>query len=297
MINKFKANFKNWLKAKTGKNNLSLLDVSDYIEKKVGFIPIGLDYFFPSRKVLMQLLRNQIQQDKELGFIINDNSIRYHVGEEEIPDNFYTKIHSYIFSKRIVLLKRWLKDELSNSSILEVGDSDGLILKNIGKSGIGVNISLGAVRNIIQHDVKAVQCDISRAPFKPKQFDIVMMFETLEHLPDPVGALNILAGLARNKVIISIPSVPKTTIFPAGYRDNLPQNRQHIYEFNDADFRKILTHTPFVINRKELINVFGKPKTWAQFRLYLYCNHKHLWGGVLRKQAYYELIFKDSHES
>lgn len=297
IIEKLKAALKDSLRAKLGKVDLTPLDVSDYIENKLGFIPIGLDYFFPSRKVLMQLLLNQIRQDKELSFILDDKTIRYHIGEEEIPDSLYTSIFLYIFSKRILLLRRWLKDELEDASVLEVGDSDGIILNNLGKTGIGVNISSGAVKNIFQHNIRAVQCDIGRMPFKPKTFDIVMMFETLEHLINPIEALNILAGISKKKVIISIPVVPKTKILAAGYKDNLPQYRQHVFEFDDADLRKILTHTPFIINRREIINVFGMPKTFAQLRLYLYCNHKYLWAGLLRRQVYYELIFKEGYRN
>lgn len=292
-IDKYKTILKENLKKRLGREVLRPLDISDYIENKIGFVPIGLDYFCPSRKILKQLLQNKIQEDNEADSILTDQTIRHHIGEELLPDSFDQQIFLYIFSKRVALLKRWFGNKLKKFSILEVGDSDGLILGNLGKKGVGVNISRGAVKNVMRHGIKAVQCDIHSMPFKPKSFDVVMMFQTFEHLPNPIETLNILASLSRDRIIVSIPEVPKTNIFSAGLMANLPQYRQHVFEFSDNDFKKIVTHSPFIINRKETINVFGKPKTFAQLRLYLYCNHQYLWGGIVRRQTYYELIFKN----
>ena len=292
----FKRYVKEWLKRKLGKDDVSLyFDLGDYFEERLGFIPIGIDYFVPSRKILSELLKNRIQEDKDVKSLLADTNIRHHIGEEGEDSKinpFSTRLSLYVFSKRIVILKKWLAEDLEGTSILEVGDADGIILENLGKRGISTNISSGAIKNIVRHGIKAVQCDIGQSPFKPKSFDIVMMFQTLEHLSDPINALNILAQLARKKVIISVPKVPKTNILPAGYDLSSPQYRLHIFEFNDADFEKIVTHTPLKISRRETISVFGRPKNFVQFRMYLYHNHEYNWHGFYREFSYYELSFK-----
>jgi len=276
------------LQARLGKEDLTPLEVSDYIEKHCGCIPPGLDYFIPSRRVLRGLLENQIAAVPPEQWV-GDEAIRFHQGEESAPDEFSVREFSYIYSKRVALLQTWLGAALPSLSLLEIGDSDGLIVKALGKCGIGVNISPGAVKNIHAHGIQAVQSDIEHLPFHRKSVDVVMMFETLEHLPNPLAALCRAAELSREKVIISIPYVRKSRILPAGYRKGIPQYRQHIFELNEKDFRSIVSHAPLRIGRTASIDVFGRPRTFAQRRLYWYCDHLDVWGGVVRRQAYYEL--------
>lgn len=227
---------------------------------------------------------------------VGDEAIRFHRGEEAAPDEFNVHEFSYIYSKRAALLKEWFGNDLPRLSLLEIGDSDGMILKALGKNGLGANVSPGAVKNIVSHGIQAVQCDIDAMPFSPKSFDVVMMFETLEHLPNPVAALCHAARLARKKVIVSIPYVRQSRILAAGYRKGVPQYRQHVFEFDHNDFANIVTHTPLKISRQGMLEVFGRPRTFAQRRLYWYCGRKDVWGGIVRRQAYYELILSETDQ-
>ncbi len=275
-----------------GDPRMTSLEMADRLEAKIGFVPVGLDYFCPSRKVLGQLLENRIREDGEIGTLIDDLLIRAHLGEEPAVDPLHLRVAQYIYTRRIALLGRWLEGA-PHDSILEIGDSDGVILGRLGRRGVGFNISPGAVRNIARHGILAVRGDLYALPFPPKAFDTVMLFETFEHLRNPAAALSVLAGLARKKVILSIPCVPRTKAFSSDHRPGLPKYRQHVVEFSDADFRRLVAGSAFKVARSETVPVFGRPRTFAQKRLYFIAGHRYVWGDILRAQSYYELLFKD----
>ena len=64
-----------------------------------------------------------------------------------------------------------------------------------------------------------IVCDITRIPEADGSFDVVICFEVLEHVPDPVAALRELARLVRRggKLIISAPFCSMTHFAPFHY--------------------------------------------------------------------------------
>lgn len=50
--------------------------------------------------------------------------------------------------------------------------------------------------------------DIVRLPFPDACFDLVLAIEVLEHVPDPVGALQELARVATGSLVMSVPREP-----------------------------------------------------------------------------------------
>lgn len=80
-------------------------------------------------------------------------------------------------------------------------------------------ISKGGVANL--HPMLADICDGS---LPDKSFDVVTMLEVLEHIPDTEAAVRNAVRLARNYIIVSVPSKPD-------------DNPEHIHLFSNDDLK------------------------------------------------------------
>lgn len=59
-----------------------------------------------------------------------------------------------------------------------------------------------------------------------KSFDVVTMLEVMEHIPDTEGVVQNAIRLARNYIIVSVPSKPD-------------ENPEHIHLFSDEDLKRL----------------------------------------------------------
>ena len=108
---------------------------------------------------------------------------------------------------------------------------------------VGVDLSMEALEHARSRQVRLVAADAQRMPFGTGSLDVVVSFETIEHLPDPgrfvADCLRVLkpGGLllcsTPNRELWS-PRLPK------------PANPHHVREFNPSEFVKILR--PFEVD-------------------------------------------------
>lgn len=82
-------------------------------------------------------------------------------------------------------------------------------------------VSRGGVGNL--HPVLADICDADR--WTDNSFDVVTMLEVLEHIPDTERAVRNAVRLARNYVVVSVPSKPD-------------DNPEHIHLFTNKDLEE-----------------------------------------------------------
>jgi 2-polyprenyl-3-methyl-5-hydroxy-6-metoxy-1,4-benzoquinol methylase len=110
-------------------------------------------------------------------------------------------------------------------TILDLGCGEGFMIEALLDAGIdaqftGIDLSETAIA-----DAKArigARADLTSRPFRPefevidarqlvddgRTFDMVMMLEVLEHIPDPAQMMPILQKLARQHVLLSVPWEP-----------------------------------------------------------------------------------------
>lgn len=81
-------------------------------------------------------------------------------------------------------------------------------------------IVLGGIGNL--HPILSDICDDS---LPCKSFDVVTMLEVLEHIPDTEKAVRSVVRLARNYIIVSVPSKPD-------------DNPEHIHLFSNEDLKR-----------------------------------------------------------
>jgi SAM-dependent methyltransferase len=210
-------------------------------------------------------------------------------GEEELLESAELRsIIRYFHAWRVRQLRERIGDRLGSAEILDVGDTDGLMLKHLGKTGLGFNLAPAAVKNIESNGVAAKLGDGQQLPFDDASFDYVLCFETLEHVENPHQLLLELARVCRpdGRVFVSIPWVPTTFVRP---RTDLARGYGHVFELARDDFAALVTHTPLEVAYHEACDVLGKPRG-ARQRLFLLANRKrHIVGSTFRRFNFFEL--------
>jgi SAM-dependent methyltransferase len=221
---------------------------------------------------------------------MTDDEARVHFGSDDpLEHEHLRRVVRYFHAWRIHTLRERLGDRLASAAILDVGDTDGRTLKELGKNGIGLNISPDAVENIEANGIEARLGDAHRIPFDDESFDVVLCFETLEHVEDPRGLLVQLERVCRpgGRVFISIPWVPRTNVLRRV--EHAPPGREHVFEFDRDDFSSLVTHTPLEIVWETVCNVLGPPRRPDEALLLLAQRRRHLVDSTFRRYHFFEL--------
>jgi len=194
-----------------------------------------------------------------------------HWGHETVADPFVLQhLGSQLYE--ICRTLRGRLGSLDGKAVLDAGASDGLFLQQVGaRRGVGVNFLVPCAKKIVSDGYPATVADVERLPFADGSFDVVICCETLEHVPNPVSAINELARVCRGRVVVTIPWIERTRITarPAGW----PDVESHIFEFSETDFQRVLTHANVRMEHRSLIEVFPEPanplvKRWLQYWMY-----------------------------
>jgi SAM-dependent methyltransferase len=213
----------------------------------------------PSRLV-EELIRRRLVEDpaaaRHLASMTDEEALVHFGGEEALVADHIRLAVRYFHAWRVERLRARIGDELETSTVLDVGDSDGLMLRALGKSGTAVNSLPGAIAHVRSNGVEAVLARGESLPFDDSSFDYALCFQTLEHVEDPYSLLVELGRVARRGVFVSIPGVLRTHVLP---RDvSAPRGTEHCFEFDREDFIALTTHTPLDVVWDDVCRLLGR---------------------------------------
>lgn len=201
-----------------------------------------------AKNLLIKKCQKTNPATKEL--LLNEDE-RYHYGDVEIVDKASEYVLKSFTIDRIEFIER--NTRIKNQDIvIDLGDSNGIFLRSMDKRGISVNISNPAIEGLRKRGMDVIKANIEFLPFKTGSIHTVLLFETLEHVPNPVALLNEIGRVSSDSVILSVPYVRETHIHPYNYDPGRPIFQHHIFEFNKQDISKIVTHTPFMVAADEI---------------------------------------------
>lgn len=121
------------------------------------------------------------------------------------------------------------------TSLLDVGSGRGVFLFPLLREFPQLDVTSV---DILPHRIELLDCiaeggisnlhpllvDICHCDLPDKSFDVVTMLEVLEHIPDTESAVKAAVRLARNYIIVSVPSKPD-------------DNPEHIHLFSNDDLQ------------------------------------------------------------
>jgi SAM-dependent methyltransferase len=222
--------------------------------------------------LVAELMDNRAAQDPELAALyeeMTDEEALHHFGPDEpLLDRHLRNGVRLFYAWRVATLRQRLGGRLADARMLDVGDTDGSILRALGKDGVSVNLIPAVVESMRANGMDARQGDVERLPFDDGEFDAVLCFQTLEHVPSPSAALSELARVCRpgGDVFVSVPWISQSRVQP-----RLPdriEGYDHFFELSPADMRAVITHTPLVVEWGTVFRVLGPPSRLAH-RVYL----------------------------
>jgi SAM-dependent methyltransferase len=246
-----------------------------------------------SERMVGNLIERQLEGHPELREwyeAMTDDDARLHFGEDEIVGAGHLRRGlRYFHAWRVHRLRELIGPRLADASFLDVGDTDGLMLKHLGQSALGFNLSPAAVRNIEANRVEARLGDGQELPFDDAAFDYVLCFETLEHVESPPRLLDELARVCApgGRVMVSIPWVPRTYVHA---RDpSIDRGYGHVFEFCRDDFVALLTHTPLELCSEDVCELLGPPRGPRERAFMATMGRGHIVAGGFRRFQFFEL--------
>jgi len=204
---------------------------------------------------------------------------RNHYGWTSVTTQFAWDVFCIQETNLINFVKTFATDNYEVA--VEIGATSDMFLKHVeAERKIGVNVLDICVEQLNRQGIIGIKTDGQRMPLEDNGADLVICFETLEHVNNPILFLAELSRIVKNKLLLSIPWVLKTNIRTRWYGmadpSGRPDSEFHVFEFDEEDFRKVLSYTDFKISTyKKLINYEAKydPFTNWCLRKYLYLSY------------------------
>lgn len=186
---------------------------------------------------------------------------RDHYGWQELQDDFEYSLFCTQESNLLSFLQAHAPARCQTA--IEVGAASDLFLRTVAaEHKIGVNVIPVCVENLQRQGIEGRLSVGPLIPASDGEADLLICFQTLEHVTDPIGFLRELARIlkADGTLVLSIPFVFRTQIRQRFYgqaadRISQPEGEFHVFEFTPSDFSRILSHTPFTqLHRQILVN-------------------------------------------
>lgn len=227
---------------------------------KAGLQMIGVDLQQLFAQVRLDRSRRRFIRTGEVP--LADYDVNGHFGDQPLDES-----HRYVMQGFINARLRFIRDvlgsaEVASATFADIGDSNGVFLKALGKTGLSINPSQTVLGNIQGLDTLAA--GLPTIPLPDGSLDYLLCFETLEHLHDPIAGLKELARLTARGIFVSIPYVRRTTVYSYWLDRTRPAAEQHVFECSDADFRRLLTYAGLQVTRWQVHQVFDPPRTPAE---------------------------------
>lgn len=163
--------------------------------------------------------------------------------------------------------------------LLDIGCSSGLFLDEARKAGYdvhGAELSPDTARFARDHFVLDVHAgDWRDGGYEDASFDVIALFDVIEHVPDPLGELRAIMRLLKpgGLLLQSTPNIdglfPRLSYRLAHRLDYWPHPEppHHLYQFSTATLSAMTRRAGYDVVRADLTNIqlaysFGTPASW-----------------------------------
>ena len=182
-------------------------------------------------------------------------------------------------------------------SLLDVGCGVGVFLQNvkaIGWNARGIDMNPSAISYARSHGLDVCLGKIEEQKFDPGSFDAITLFQTIEHIEDPLKILKKIHSLLRKGGILVVTTPNEESLmakvlgkFWFGYK-----NIEHLYFFNKQSLSAMQSKVGFrkIIIRAE--NGRALSVQWVLTRIFeYYYNHESLLTSLaLKTQPYWKYL-------
>ncbi len=180
-----------------------------------------------------------------------DEYYKFEKGEDILGYMDYEEQKKYFapyFGKRLEQIDKLQRGK--KGKLLDIGCAFGHFLeiaKNGGWDVVGLDISSYAVKKIAKKGIKAIASELSKAKFSSGYFDVVTIFQTIEHDPDPVSLLGEIYRVLKpgGKLLLTTPDQKGVLPKFLGRKWHGWNVEAHLYWFDKKSLKFVLKKTGF----------------------------------------------------
>src|SRR5271166_1851536 len=158
-----------------------------------------------------------------------------HYTERMVPE----QAHGRIFWEHIARY-RFAKDFVRGKRVLDIACGEGYGAAAFARAGAASVVGIDISPNVCEHarrkyGIDARAGDAQRIPLPDRSIDLIVSFETIEHVPEPAVFLRECARVLvpEGTLIVSTPNRPV-------YSGESARNPFHQFEFNEEEFLDLL---------------------------------------------------------
>lgn len=170
-------------------------------------------------------------------------------------DSTLSNLETSFYKQRYDFIRKHIKEP---AKILEIGDVNGFNIEHFGNDQ-SLSVNFVDYSKNIRNKFKVM--DVNNGVSLDEKFEYGMMFETLEHLHNPILILNQMLDICGNGVFLSIPLVRKT-------KARLNLGGGHVFEFSPDDFKRILDYYGITVADYNVCNVLRLDLLTIPFKLH-----------------------------
>jgi hypothetical protein len=231
-----------------------------------------------------------------LSSLVEDISAQYSGFELDTPylRNSVRGLHAFQIRLATGVIK-----EMERATVIDIGDSAGTHLQYLlGIFGsdkrltcLSVNSDPAAVEKIRAKGLDALLARAEEIDDYGREADVVLCFETLEHLTDPARFLyGLSSGTHASHLVVTVPYVRRSRVGLSHIRRGRPERvdaeNTHLFELNPEDWKLLVRHAGWNVAKEE---VYLQYPRWGLFRF-----TKPLWSR-LDFEGFYGMILTRDH--
>ena len=180
-----------------------------------------------------------------------------------------------------------------NQSMLDIGCGSGVSLieaANMGGHGFGVEADPNIKSLAEQLNLDIFIGDFRKDTYNDKIFDLVVMNQVLEHIPEPNKYLEIIKDKmsSQSTLIVSFPNTKSFWRYISGKKWINWHVPYHLHHFNDINFERMAKNCGFKIIKKKTItpNIWTIMQIRAFFKTTKVGEKSNLWNEVYLNKKY-----------
>lgn len=222
-----------------------------------GKIPDGIFYKCPncgSKKIILGDLSG-----------LDDNTVYGNAYKEKLSP---AKIQDLLR-----LFNKYFTCSNNNIQLLDIGFGSGDFILSLSKKGLsvdGLECDINSVNSLQQKNISAHFGELGGDIKLDKQYDIVTLWDVIEHIPDAEKAMLQLSSIVRNggRIFILTPNsdslldvlaaFERTITFYKSQRImNICLNRYHVHRFSVKGLKILLQRFGFSVEHIDLVHLFS----------------------------------------
>lgn len=218
--------------------------------------------------IVLNWAQRKVDKDpylKNIADRVSDETIIHIKGEQ--PELLYTNPISQqqeprtgrILTKKIMyaefvrFVEFMAKEEgLKRLSVLDVGATHSLLFELMGKTGTAVNVAEKSVAQMNAQGIDSHLVSGDRMPFEDDSFDLVLCFNTLSHMDNPIGAMREMRRVGRKALIVTDGDVDDFGFLD--YISPVGDHRTGKFRWPSPEFHRLAEYTGMKVVEEKVFN-------------------------------------------